>query len=63
MRIVQIVRRMEVGGAPQVAFLLHQAFCQRGHDAELWFIYHVQSTYAGKPGVHVLFKHKPSRAG
>lgn len=60
MKIVQIVRKMEVGGAPQVAFLLHQAFCQRGHDAELWFMYLLQPTYARKPGVHVLFKHKPS---
>ena len=43
MKIVQIVRRMEVGGAPQVAFLLHQAFRRRGHDAELWFLHLLQS--------------------
>ena len=49
MKIVQIVRRMEVGGAPQVAYLLHQAFRRRGHDAELWFLYLLQPTYAGKP--------------
>lgn len=60
MKIVQIVRKMEVGGAPQVAFLLHQAFCRRGHDAELWFLYLLQPTYAGKHGVYVLFNHKPS---
>lgn len=60
MKIVQIVRRMEVGGAPQVAYLLHQAFRRRGHDAELWFMHLLQSTYAGKPGVRVLFNHKGS---
>jgi len=60
-RIVQIVTQMEPAGAQKVAHTLHQAFRERGHDAELWFLYLKRAAYLGSPGVQVLWHHPPSK--
>lgn len=59
MKIVQIVTQMESGGAQRVAYLLHQAFCARGHEAELWFLYKKRPTYDNARNVRVLFARPP----
>jgi glycosyltransferase involved in cell wall biosynthesis len=60
MKIVQLVTQMEAGGAQRVAMLLHDAFCQRGHDCEVWFLYEKRPAFAGKPNVRVLQMRRPS---
>jgi glycosyltransferase involved in cell wall biosynthesis len=59
MRIAQVVTQMEAAGAQKVAYLLHQAFLNLGHDSELWFLYTKRPSYAGVPGVKSLL---PRRA-
>lgn len=60
MKIVQLVTQMEAGGAQRVAVLLHDAFCQRGHDCEVWFLYEKRPAFAGVSNVRVLHKARPS---
>jgi glycosyltransferase involved in cell wall biosynthesis len=63
MKIVQIVTQMEAAGAQRVAYLLHDALHNRGHDTELWFLYLKRPAYIGKPGVRVLAGRRPSLPG
>src|SRR5579862_2656763 len=63
MKIVQVITQMEGAGAQRVAYLLHQAFLERGHEAELWFLYRKRPAYEGKPGVRVFCNSKPSGLG
>ncbi|MGB7437797.1 MAG: glycosyltransferase family 4 protein [Candidatus Acidiferrum sp.] len=59
MKIVQIVTQMESGGAQRVAYLLHQAFARRGHDAQLCFLYKKRPAYENESGITCLCDHPP----
>jgi len=63
MKVVQVVTQMEAGGAQRIAYLLHEAFRNRGYETELWFLYLKRPAYASKGGVRVLVDHRPSLLG
>jgi glycosyltransferase involved in cell wall biosynthesis len=62
MKIIQVVTQMEAGGAQKVASLLTTGLRERGHDAQLWFLYKKRPAYAESPHVRVLFATRPRLA-
>jgi glycosyltransferase involved in cell wall biosynthesis len=62
MRIVQIVSQMEAGGAQKVASLLTEGFRQRGHDAQLWFLYKKRPAFELNSYTSCLYPRRPPPA-
>jgi len=63
MKIVQIVSQMEAGGAQKVASLLTEGLRQRGHDAQLWFLYKKRPAFELNTYTSCLHPRRPATAG
>ena len=60
MKIVQIVTQMEAGGAQKVASLLTEGLRQRGHDAQLWFLYKKRPAFMENAYTYCFCARRPS---